>query len=460
MAGQVARTLRALAAGSAMIALLAGQGQSETLGDALVAAYRNSNLLDQNQAVLRAADEDVAAAVATLRPVISYILKGTYSEGRSPFFGTGVNSRSAEHIISLDWTLYDFGRSRLGIDIAKETVLSTRQALLQVEQGVLLDAVRAYMDVRRAAQAVEINRTSVNVISEQLRAAQDRFEVGQITRTDVALAEARLAAARAALAAAEGDLKVARAAYATAVGHESDGRTSLPGTPAFPRTLAEAQALAQKLHPAILRAQHQAKVADLQFELARAQHFPTIEAGAQALRDDDGDTSGQATLQLVQPLFTGGKIASAERKAIAGRDAARAALSQTAVEVAEQVANAWSAIEVARAQIGAIDLQIEAAQSAYDGTKEEAALGARTTLDVLDAERELLSAKSDRTTAEANLQVAFYSLLASMGLLTAENLKLGIPVYDPEAYYNVVKKAPLSAQGAKLDRVLKAIGKN
>lgn len=448
------RGLRRLAGGAAALALLAGAGYGETLGDALVSAYRSSDLLDQNGAVLRAADEDVAGAVAALRPVVSFILESQHND--TPLGQTSTNSAR----LNLDWTVYDFGRSKLGIDIARESVLATRQALVGIEQNVLLSAVSAYMDVRRATQNVEINRTSVNVISEQLRAAQDRFDVGQITRTDVALAEARQAAARAALAAAEGDLDVARAAYKAEIGHESDGRTALPAPPAFPRTLAEAQSIAQRLHPAVLQAQHQAKVADLQLELARAGHRPTIDLNLRAQESDDGTDTSMGTLQLNQPLFTGGRIASGERKAMAGRDSARASLTRTVVEVTQAVANAWSGIEVARAQISAIDLQIQAAQSAYDGTREEAELGARTTLEVLDAERELLQAKSDRTSAEANLQVAFYSLLASMGLLTAENLKLGVPIYDPEAYYNVVKNAPLSAQGAKLDRVLKAIGQD
>lgn len=446
--------LRRLAGGVAASALLAGGGYGETLGDALVSAYRSSDLLDQNEAVLRAADEGVAGAVAALRPVISFILESQHND--TVLGQTSTNSAR----LNLDWTVYDFGRSKLGIDIARESVLATRQALVGIEQNVLLSAVSAYMDVRRATQNVEINQTSVNVITEQLRAAQDRFDVGQITRTDVALAEARQAAARAALAAAEGDLDVARAAYKAEIGHESDGRTALPAPPAFPRTLAEAQSIAQRLHPAVLQAQHQAKVADLQLELARAEHRPTVGLNLRAQENDDGTDASVATLQMNQPLFTGGRIASGERKAMAGRDGARAGLTRTVVEVTQSVANAWSGIEVARAQIGAVDLQIQAAQSAYDGTREEAELGARTTLEVLDAERELLQAKSDRTSAEANLQVAFYSLLASMGLLTAENLKLGVPIYDPEAYYNVVKNAPLSAQGAKLDRVLKAIGQD
>lgn len=455
MAHAISQTLRILTGSVALLAALAPGIRAETLGDALISAYKTSNLLEQNQAVLRAADEDVASAIATLRPVIAYVATGQYSH--SAFFD---DARDGTQKLMLDWTLYDFGRSHANVKIAREAVLATRQSLVAVEQDVLLSAVRAYMDVRRAAQSVEINRTSVNVIQDQLGAANDRFELGEITKTDVALAEARLAAAKAGLAAALGSLDVARASYLAAVGHEWDGKTKLPATPAFPGTLEEAQSLALKLHPVIRQAQHQAKVADLQVGAAQAEHLPTIKLNLSGNGGDFGGTSPDtvATLQLSQTLFSGGKIAAGERKAMAGRDGARAALNRVSVSVTQAVANAWSAVEVARAQIAATEQQIEAAQSAYEGTKEEANLGSRTTLDVLDAERELLLAKSDRTTAEANLQVALYSLLASMGLLTVEHLQLGIPTYDPEAYYNVVKKAPLSTRGAKLDRVLKAIG--
>ena len=451
----VMRHLSGLLSGAAALALLVSQPvRSETLGNALVSAYRNSNLLAQNQAVLRAADEDVAQTATALRPVVSWVLQSKYSK---TLLGESTTNALA---LNMDWELYDFGRNQLNREAAKETVLATRQALIGVEQNVLLAAVSAYMDVRRTSQDVANNRTSVRVIGEELKATQDRFAVGEVTKTDVALAEARLAAARAALSAAEGSLDVARAAYKAAIGHDSDGKTSLPPKPAFPRTLDEAQSIAVRLHPAVLQAQHQAKASDLKYELAKAQKRPSLGLNLQAGTTEFGDDASQGSIQLSQPLYTGGKLASGQRQAMAGRDAARAALTQTGVGVQQQVANAWSQIEVARAQIGAIDQQIVAAQSAYNGVKDEAALGARTTLDVLDAERELLDAQSSRTSAESSLQVANYSLLAAMGLLTAENLKLGIPTYDPEAYYEAVKSAPaLSVQGSKLDQVLKAIGK-
>jgi len=202
-------------------------------------------------------------------------------------------------------------------------------------------------------------------------------------------------------------------------------------------------------------------IADLQVALAAKKRLPVL-AGSVGFQAEEGGARGATVgLQLSQTLYSGGALAAAHRKAIAGRDASRAGLSQTGLIVNQNVANAWSNIKVARAQITAIDEQIRAATVAYRGVKEEATLGARTTLDVLDAEQELLNAQADRIDADANLQVALYSLLSSMGLMTVEHLNLGIPTYDPAAYYNAVRNAPLtSVQGESLDRVLRAIGKN
>ena len=171
--------------------------------------------------------------------------------------------------------------------------------------------------------------------------------------------------------------------------------------------------------------------------------------------------SSSVGLELSQTLYSGGRLSAAHRRAMAQRDQARSALLNTARQISQQVGETWANIAVARAQITAINQQISAAQQAYDGVREEALLGARTTLDVLDAEQSLLEARADRISAESNLQLAHYQLLAAMGLLTVENLQLGIPTYDPSQYYNAVRDAPAtSKQGESLDRVLRAIGRN
>jgi len=445
---------RILALGGLALALAQAPARAETLADALIAAYRNSNLLEQNRAVLRAADEDVAGAVAALRPVVNFIAQSTYTE---PSIGDNL---SASLSLSASMTLYDFGRSRLAIDIAKESVLATREALAGVEQGVLLGAVSAYLDVRSAVENVAINRNSVRVIGEELRAAQDRFSVGEVTRTDVALAEARLAAARAGLSAAEGQLAAAREAYRAATGNYPGTLAPPPAPPALPSTLNAARSIAQTTHPSIKQAQREVTVAELQVAAAAAERGPTLTGTASVAVDEDGDDQSSIGLRLTQPIYTGGSLSSVHRKAIAGRDASRSALLQAGVNVAQEVGNAWAQIAVARAQIQAVDEQVRAATVAYEGVKEEAALGSRTTLDVLDAEQELLDAKASRIDAEASYQVAIYSLLSAMGLLTVDHLKLGIATYDPSAYYEAVKTAPLtSVEGERLDRVLRAIGR-
>jgi len=175
-----------------------------------------------------------------------------------------------------------------------------------------------------------------------------------------------------------------------------------------------------------------------------------------------GGTSNslQAGVQYARPLYQGGQLRALTRQARARRDAARAALHQTVGGVLENVGTAWANVEVTRARIRASRQQVRASQSAFDGTREEARLGARTTLDVLNAENDLLDARTTLLQAEAGLQTASYNLLAAMGLLTVDHLGLGITTYDPEAYYNAVKDAPArSAQGEALDRVLRALQK-
>lgn len=441
----------------AFTSMSAFSARAETLADALVAAYRNSNLLEQNRAVLRAADEDVAGAVAALRPVLAFVA-GINHVDPKPTFGDHL---SASLSLTAEMTLYDFGRSQLGVDIAKESVLATREALVGVEQRVLFGAVAAFMDVKSASQSVTINQNSVRVIGEELKAAQDRFAVGEVTRTDVALAEARLAAARATLAAAEGDLAAAREAYKAATGAYPGALAAAPKPPALPGTLDEARAIAQRSHPAVREAQREVTVSELRVSAAVAQRKPTVTAEAALAVDDNGDDRSSIGIRFVQPIYTGGALSSAHRKAIAARDASRSGLLQTGVTVAQEVGNAWAQIAVSRARIEATDRQIRAATVAYEGVREEAKLGARTTLDVLDAEQDLLDAQAARIEAEASRQIAIYALLASMGLLTVEHLNLGIPTYDPSVYYNAVRNAPAtSVQGERLDRILKSIGRD
>lgn len=450
------------------VGLVAPLASAETLADAMVSAYRHSGLLDKNRALLRAADEDVAVAMSALKPIVNWSADLTYNNRLTV---AGVRART-ENITATaglagELLLYDFGASQLRIDVAKETVLATRQALVSAEQRVLLNAMSAYIGVKQASETVRLRQNNMRLLRQELQAAKDRFEVGEVTRTDVSLTEARLAATRAQLAGAQGDLARAVEAFRAAVGRKP-GKLVRPkpiGRPA--KSLAAAKNLALRTHPDMKAVQHQVTASELGIALAESGKKPTVKlrgtAGlSEQLNSGATITSGSLGVEVAGPIYQGGRLSALERKARAQRDAARGDLHIARHTLAEQVGNAWAQLEVARATAAASARQVRAADLAFRGVREEASLGARTTLDVLNAEQSLLDARTSLLNAQYSEVSAGYVLLATMGLLTAERLKLNVPRYDPAAYYNLVKTAPTnrSKQGQQLDRVLKKLGKN
>jgi len=430
--------------------------QAEGLNDAMISAYKHSGLLEQNRALLRVADEDVAQAVAKLRPILNYYLNATYANPVLP----GNDNLSANLGLSASLLLYDGGGSKFAIEAAKESVLAAREGLINVEQSVLLRTVTAYMNVRRDGEFVSLRQNNVRVISEQLRAAKDRFEVGEVTRTDVSLAESRLALARANLAAAQGSLARSREEFRVAVGHYPKGLRPAPTAPATAKSLDSARSVAYVSHPLMRKIQHEVAASELGIERANSVMRPNVKLTGRLNYDRYGNDSSSIGVELGGPIYQGGQLSSIYRQAVARRDATRAGLHTTRLDVAQGVGNAWASLQVARATLDATVRQIRAARVAFRGVKEEATLGARTTLDVLDAEQELLDAEANRISALTDQYIATYSLLSAMGLLTVDHLKLGIRTYDPAAYYNAVSNAPAdSSQGKRLDRVLRALGK-
>lgn len=449
----------------ALTALLfwGGTAGAETLADALAQGYETSGLIEQNRALLRAADEDVAVAVAALRPIINWTANAQATYPDPALFGSefavGDVALSASLGLTASLTLYDGGSRLLAIEAQKEIVLATRQALLNVEQQVLGRAVQAYLQVLRVGAFVQLRENNVRLITQELRAAEERFEVGEITRTDVALAEAQLAAARSALVAEQGNLARAVEEFRAAVG---DGPDDLaPARPAsIPQSLEEARAIALRTHPALLQAQHEVAAAEIGILRAEAAMRPTVNLQAQLSYDLELNDTASVGIGASGPIYQGGALAAQVRQFQARRDAARASLLETARQIEQAVANAYSSLEVARSSRQAFELQVRAAQVAFEGVREEAQLGARTTLDVLDAEQDLLDARANLVSAGVDETVASYDVLTAMGLLTAQNLGLNVQLYDPTAYYNLVDDAPAyqSEQGRALDRVLEAIG--
>jgi len=457
MAGK-ARTVWAAAA---MVVMAALPLRAETLADAMADAYEASGLLEQNRALLRAADEDVAQAVGLLLPVVNWIASADATYPASPFATNtaGDVELSASLGLSAQLLLYDGGVTRLAIDAQKENVLATRQSLLSVEQDVLFRVVEAYVDLQRAAEFVQLRNNNVRLITEQLRAAQDRFDVGEVTRTDVAQAEARLAAAQTELAVEQGAYVRAVEEFRAAVGRDPGNLTAATVAP-INQTVAGAKDIALRNHPALIQAQHNVAAAEINVQRAEAALNPTLTLSARVGIDEDGNDSAGVGLDFSGPIYQGGRLSSQVRQFIARRDAARSALLVTAQQVEQQVGNAYSFLQVAQANITATAEGVRAARVAFEGIREEATLGARTTLDVLDAEQELLNARANQISAQYELVRASYALLSTMGLLTAEKLNLRVELYDPTAYYNLVDDAParMSPQGEALERVLEAIG--
>jgi outer membrane protein len=442
---------------------------AETLTQALVDAYQHSGLLEENRALLRVADEDVAIAVSALRPIINWSSDITreFGETRTNSSTRNIGSTDVNLGITAELLLFDFGNARLQVDAQEELVLATRQNLLSVEQSVLLRAIDAYMSVRRDARLETITRNNVNLLRQELRSTKDKFAQGTVTNTDVAQAEARLAGARSDLAFAQSDLNRSVAEFVAAVGRK-------PGKLQPPRRLPElnpdveiSKSIALRGHPDLRREQHNVRVAEINIDVAKSAQKPRISAFASAgvgneIGESDYDRVGEFGIEVTGPIYRGGELSSLVRQAISQRNAQLGVLHETRHEIIQDVADAYADLISARSVVVASKEASRAAELALDGIRQEAELGERTTLDILDAEQELLDANADVITAETDVVISSFAALAAIGQLTAEDLKLPVQLYDPEAYFDLVETAPvpLSEQGKKLDRVLKALNKN
>lgn len=468
--GRLPRLLRVSTLAVGLLAGLSGTtALAETLADALVGAYENSGLLDQNRALLRVADEDVATAAAALKPILDYsaTLSQDYGEARTAVGTSDIDSAQFDASLVASLLLYDGGQARLNREAAKETVLSTRQALISLEQQVLIRAVSAYMTVFALRDSVALRENSLRLLQEEQRAAEDRFEVGEVTRTDVAQAEASVAQARSDLATAQGDLQIAIEEYVNVVGRQPGQLAPPPNLPGFDSSVENARARAVREHPDILSAQHAVAASELNILRAEAALNPTIQGFTSLGVNEDLSSSnysnvGRIGIQLGGPIYQGGALDSGIRRAIAFRDAELGSLYEVQKQISQDVGTAYAALAARRASLRASEERIRAADIAFRGVREEATLGARTTLDVLDAEQDLLDAQTARLSDEANLYVAAYAVLQSTGRLTVDELNLGVQTYDPAAYYNLVKDAPTarSQQGQQLDRVLRSLQRN
>ena len=404
--------------------------------------------------------------MSALRPIINWTVRVSQDYTRTTTSGIVVRNEPSTFFtgLTLAQLIYDGGFSILGKQSAQEIVLSTRQSLIDVEQAILFRAANAYLNVVLQEETVQIQVNDVDVSAEELRASRDRFEVGEVTRTDVALSEAQLASSQADLAVARGNLSTAQAEYVNAVGKLPGATAGQPSLPSLPRSESEAISFARRNHPAILAAQHEVRALDLQVQQQRANLGPNVtlnaDAGITESYDNDDDTeNASVSLNFNQPIYAGGRLAASVRRAMATRDASRANLLNVQKDITQGVSEAYANFQAASASLRASTEQVRASQVAFDGIREEATLGARTTLDVLNAQQDLLDAQLNEVASRTERSRAAYQLLQAQGLLTAERLGLAVQIYDPTLYYNLVKKAPaqVSKQSKDLDRVLKAL---
>lgn len=456
---------------SAVLSFAPLTASADTLRQTMINAYNNSGLLQQNRALLRAADEDVAVAAASLRSVLSWSAeaKSTGADSRTTSNLGTLKSDTTTNVANLgitaSITLFDGGQNQFALSAAKEAVLSTRQSLLSVEQRVLFSSVEAYMNVRRAGKTVTLRENNLRVIQEELRAAKDRFDVGEVTKTDVALAEARLAASISALAAAKGSLAQQREIFKQAVGKAAGTITTPRSLPKLPKSAKAVKVAAVRNHPEIIAIQHDIKQAEYNVQRASGTLKPTVglssTLGYTEMEGDDYRQSGSISLSASSTIYSGGRIPALIRKAMAQRDAQRSGLHLTRLRLEQQAGSAFALLQMAQAGRKASEEQIRASRVAFEGIREEATVGSRTTLDVLNAEQELLDAQAGLISSETDEYIAAYRVLAQMGELTVDALNLPVQKYDPIEYYNLVKTAPsvLSQRGSKLDRILKALSK-
>jgi outer membrane protein len=464
---KILETGRRLTAGLA-VALLAcggfGAASAQTLEQALTQAYQNNPQLNAQRAIVRQTDEGVPQALSGYRPRVT----GTVSVGSqtqrqvtrsNPALASIVGSSSPYSIsegttvpqsygLTASQTLFNGFQTANRTRAAESQVLAARETLRLLEQQVMLDAATAYMNLLRDTAILDLQRRNVEVLQEQLRQTRDRFNVGEVTRTDVAQSESRLAAGRSQQLAAEANVNTSRAAYRRVIGAEP-GKLS-PGTPVerfSPVRLDLAVSRGQAENPSVTAAMYGVDVALLQVKIAEGALYPTLALTGTVQKSYEttpGAIEGlNASLigQLTVPLYQGGGEYSTIRQSKELLGQRRLDLDTARDQARANVVQSWGQLQAAKAQIAATQAQVNAAEIALNGVREEARVGQRTTLDVLNAQQELVNARVALVTAQRDRVVASYALLSSTGRLSPQVMGLRVVPYDPRVHYHQVRDA-------------------
>ena len=446
--------------------VLADPAAADTLEWALAQAYQNNPSLNSQRAAARALDEGVPQALSGYRPRVSFtstvgaqnqstlsksIPTGVPPSGPNslPAIYTGAEAEFTPHAVGVTatQTLFNGYQTANKTRQAESQVSAGRATLAVTEETVLLNAATAYMNLIRDGAILDLQRKNVEVLQEQLRQTRDRFNVGEVTRTDVAQAESRLAAGRAQVLAAESSYISSKAVYRQVIG--VDAGTLAAATPVdrfSPKTQAEAVTVGRQLNPSVAAAMFGIDVALLQVKINEGMLAPTVQAQASVQQQWESNTStqlrqfnAQLVGQVSVPIYQGGAEYSLIRQAKETLGQQRVSLDTARDQVQALVQQSWGQLEAAKAQIQATQAQVNSSEIALNGVREEARVGQRTTLDVLNAQQELVNARVALVTAQHDRVVASYTLLSSIGGLSVGGLGLKTSVYDPMTHYQQVR---------------------
>ena len=435
---------------SAIIILLAFpvSAKETNLKSTLEATYNNNFLIAQQREKILKYNESVTQQLSVKKPDLSANLSQNLDESNGKY------NNSAN--ITIKQLLYDGGQSSNLVDAAKYTVLAERELLIKAEQDNLLKAITVYMDLRQAQANLELAENNIKVIEEQLRAANNRFEVGEVTRTDVSQTKARLALAVSNVETRKAILTGKSASYLLVVGENHGNLSTPPKHPEIPNTFSKAEKIAIENHPRILAARLQLKVSEYRIDASRGIFNPTIIGSITSKTGTSISSSTGATIQATIPLFNSGNLRSKKRAAINDKKISKHALDIALLTTRSNLQIYHSSWLAAVAAIKASKAQIEASQIAFEGMREESKLGSRTTLDVLDAEQELLSARSNLVTALRDEQVQAYNVLSEMGQLTTSNLGLEVQTFNSFSNNNKIEQtSPLGKARIRILEKLK-----
>jgi outer membrane protein len=438
------------------VAVLVGVGvagaSADTLEGALSDAYRNNPQLNSQRAIVRATDEGVPQALSGYRPRVSATasLGSQYTETVNK---SGSNYARAAGVMtphgvgmSATQTLFNGYQTANRTRQAESQVSAARATLAVIEQNVLLNGSTAYMNLLRDAAILDLQRRNVEVLQEQLRQTRDRFSVGEVTKTDVAQSESRLAAGRSQVLTAESNFTTSRAFFRQVIGREPGKLAAATPVDRFvPKNLSDAISAGRGDHPNVAASMFGIDVALLQVKINEGALLPSLTASANVQQSWEvsptilDQFSASVIGQVTVPIYQGGQEYALIRQSKETLGQKRLDLETARDQAQQTVTQSWGQLQAAKAQIEATQAQVNAAEIALNGVREEARVGQRTTLDVLNAQQELVNARVSLVTAQRDRVVASYTVLAAVGGLYAQTLGLKVPVYDPIVHYEQIR---------------------